>query len=234
MPSEKDFPLQDEMYPGAVRSFIWHSFFTAMMPSFAHEKTWAGDTYCTKDSQGARGAVTFAKDAFFAAVFTSHSSRNPYPTDNQSSVPYTFAPYLESLPASLQDLAENRTLRYLVDDYDGKVQPVITTAFWGQGKGSRFEAAEPWSSVYENGGDLFQIELMGEEEAILALMENYECTDVQIIEALRSVVQRKVESNSETLQMDPDCRELLQEIAIDDDALSLSKSLFAQIGISVD
>ncbi len=168
-----DFPDRPRLWRGALLATIAHAISVAEDPQLSYELSWDGINYSRQDSQGTRGTVTFAPAATVAVFRDDSSDRTPWRSANQ----YELNWFLRGIPEDLERLARDEALQYVLDEYDGKVSPVITAAFWGYA--DSLTAAEPWTDVVRHGAHLLSTELLEPEDAIAEWTDYYDLSDEQ-------------------------------------------------------
>jgi hypothetical protein len=181
--------------------------------------------YSVQDSSGSRGTISFA-DGYCVGVFRNEKTERAYKN---------FKPaieYLQNVPENILKLAEKEALQYVLDDIEGKEQPVITTAFWGNTDG--MFSNDSFDDFLSYGGKLLEIEAMDTESAIIELAGNYEFSVNEIV-LLKSNYERKVASPNDPITLKK------KEIAMigsgfDVDKLDMEecKNSFKEIGIYFD
>jgi hypothetical protein len=130
------------------------------------------------------------------------------------------------MPPALRALAEAETLQYLLQEHQGVIRPIITTAFWTEG--DRLAANEPWDQVYEHGAALVRFPLMGQLPAVEALRGDYDLSQAQV-ELLQRLFRQKIDANGTSISLDwTDMQELLAEGS---EGLQECRELLTSIGI---
>ena len=215
-------PKRSQLWQGSLLATIAHSLYVVADPELSYELSWDGPNYSRQDSQGTRGTVTFAPDRLVAVFRDDHSSRMPERAD----APYNLDPYFTDMPEDLRALAHAEALQYVFDEYNSKIAPLITAAFWS--RGDTLTAAEPWSQVLKHGAHLLDTELSEPEGAVSAWAEYYGLSDEQV-DLLRALFRRKTTIPDEQITLDQpeyrilvskgsegleECRELLLALGI--------------------
>ena len=203
---------------------IAHAIGVAADPMLSYELSWDGINYSRQDGQGTRGTVTFAPSATVAVFRDDSSARMPGRSGNQYDLDWFF----RGVPAEVMVLARNEALQYVLDEYEGKVSPVITAAFWGNA--STLNAAEPWAEVFRHGAHLISTELAEPEAAIVQWTEYHDLSDAQS-NLLRVLYTRRVEvKDSEVILGKRECAALAHKGA---DGIEESRELLAAVGIKL-
>lgn len=216
------FPSTERLRNGAILTTIAHALWVVANPTFAYELSWDGKNYNRNNSQGARGTVTFAEEGVVGLFYDLHSERSPY----RHNASFDMQKYLAPMPAHLRVIAQQETMWYLVDEYQGNKIPVVTTAFWSIG--NVLTAAETWEEVTKHGAHVVRLETIDEQTAMAELVRNYVFSATQI-GAIRSVYLHRINSRNLPLAVKQneiesflvngragidDCMELLASIGI--------------------
>jgi hypothetical protein len=191
-------------------------------PALAYEVSWDGLNYNRQDTMGTYGTVSFYEDSVVGVFFDLHSPRSPF----KSKKKYDMQPFVRGMPVELRARAEQETLQYILEEYDGIIQPIITAAFWS--KGEHLTASEPWANVVTHGAHLIRIEVMQTERAIREIQTEYEFSDEQL-QLVRSVYERKVEVPNSNLLLSEQEREQISSQGMQ--GLEQCRELFSKIGI---
>ena len=117
-------------------------------------------------------------------------------------------------------------MQYLLDEVNGNVVPLITTAFWGNEKETF--SNDTFEKIHNNGGFLIDRQLLNIEDAFNSWKEYYDMTEQQY-KLLRSIYKRKIENNDKLLLMSKD--EILMIGTDDEEGLKESEISFNEIGI---
>lgn len=161
---------REKLWKGCILASIAHAIMVAHYPEISNEHSWDGINYNVQDSDASRGTITF-QPKFCIGAFRDESKINFIPNHKQAIEHFVGA------PIEIKTLANNETLQYLLDDIDGKVNPVITTAFWGVEE--EIFSMDLFDKVYINGGHLLSKQLMNFNEAIRAWTEYYDMDNNQ-------------------------------------------------------
>jgi hypothetical protein len=226
--NDSEFPERGRLWPGAILGAIVHAIAVTQYPEISNEQSWDGDNYNVQDSMGSRGTISFSGDDLVGVFFDDDSPRNPFNSEDDGD--YDLEVFLEGMPDGLRQLARERALQYVLQDYEGAAQPIITAAFWSRGE--RLAAAEPWQEVFDNGAHLVRIQLMETEEAFDEWQEQYELSDEQMALA-RSVFERKMADPTAPLKLEGRELELLTSWAESEEGMKECRESFGEIGISL-
>ncbi|MCQ3929356.1 MAG: hypothetical protein DPW16_02770 [Chloroflexi bacterium] len=226
-------PLVQDLRTGAILYSIAHAIFTAAHPFLAYEVWWDGMNYVRSDTQGTYGAITFKNDAVVGVFFDHESPRSPYNRKRNSFLfskkekEFDIDRYFRGIEPHLYSIVQTETLPYRLEEFRGKVVPMITTAFWSSG--DYLVGAESWDNIFKNGAFLVKIELLPTYEAMPLIEEDYEFTTKQM-DLLASVFNRRMGTESPiTLRSD----ELQVLLAEGREGIEASKTLLKSINISL-
>jgi hypothetical protein len=223
----ESFPSVSQLWQGCILGTIAHAIWLVQEPDFAYEQSWDGSNYSVQDGEGCRGSITFQdNNAKVIGVFRDENSpRNPLVSEEGN---YSLTPFFEGIPEELLSLANDEALQYVLEEYEGATQPIITTAFWN--KGETLTAAEPWSEVLTHGASILEIQLMDTDDAIEEWEANYEMSPSQV-SLMRSLFERKIATPNSPISLNNDELNLL--LSDDGEGLDESRELLGGIGIIV-
>ena len=182
------FPQRDDIWHAAIVSTIAHAVWVIQHPLLAYEQIWTGDVYSIQDSQGTRGSIAFRDKYILGAFFDSESHFNPFSERDLHDDNYDIDRFFYGMTNQL-DFLKNEVLQFLLDEYNGKTIPIITTAFWGVSELT--DAATSWSEVVSNGMHILADRIGDLETVLKELRANYEFEDDQV-DLVRSIFQQKV------------------------------------------
>lgn len=220
----KKFPRRNDLWRGAILNTIAHAIWITSRPLLAYELSWDGSNYSRQDTMGTHGTVSFYEDSVVGVFFDLHSPRNPF----KSKKKYDIQVFEKGMPSELLMRAEQEALQYVLEEYEGKIQPVITAAFWS--KGEHLTAAEPWANVVTHGAHLIRIEVTQTEKAFREIQTQYEFSDEQI-QLVRSIYERKVEMPNANLLLTERERDQISSQGVQ--GLEQCRELFSKIGITL-
>ena len=212
---------REQLWKGCILSSIAHAIMVAHYPNLSNEHSWDGINYSVQDTQGSRGTVTFHSDCMVAAFRNDKSERLAARGNAINAIQY-----FDGAPQNVLKIAEKEALQYLLDDINGNDIPLITTAFWGIG--DDVFSVDTVDNMLINGGELLEIQILDEKEAIAAWREYYDMSDEQCY-LLTLIYRRKIGNPSEEIVLSKD------EIAMigtdEQEGLDESKISFGEIGI---
>lgn len=209
---------REEIWQGCVLASIAHAISVAHCPEISHEQSWDGLNYNVQDSLGARGTITF-HPKYLVAAFREDKSERVTRYINALE-------YFKDSPEEVKMLASNETLQYLLEDNDGKLIPVITTAFWGNRE--KIHSQDELDVIIENGGFLLERQTTDIEIAIKEWQEYYEMSDLRI-NLLKSIFQRKIENPSKIIILTQNEIQMIE--SDDEEGLNESRLSFEELGI---
>jgi hypothetical protein len=182
-----DFTME-ELYKSRLLFSIADAIYSASCShKFEYPHTWDGMNYNQDICTGVRGVIYFAYGSCVGAYQDIkcdsawyHDIRNGKKTAIE---------YFQNAPEYVKTLAEEKVLQYLFDETDYGVQPVISTAFWGDGEGLFSE--DTFENFQEYTGQELLIQHIKYDQAIKACEENYEFEKEQM-ELLKSIYALKI------------------------------------------
>jgi hypothetical protein len=212
------------LYQGAILATIAHALSAARFPSLVYEHWWDKSTYLTQNSMGTRCAITFDTMSInlVGTFFDAHSPRSPFGSVED----YDYRPYFLGMPPKLRRIRD-KNLRYMLDNLDGKVIPIITGAIWSMETGTY--SIESWKEVCFHGGEIIRVQLMEAEEAMVIWGEDYELNKQQIT-LMRSLYYKKVNNPGVRITLALDTGEYAD---VFEEITDLSKTLLNMIDIEL-
>jgi hypothetical protein len=168
-----------DLHEGCVLATIAHAVASLSYPELAAEQSWTGPSYNVQDSAGTLGTITFHAAGIFGAFFDVRSSRAARANEVTA--------HLDDTPEPLL-VARDETLQFLLQDVDGRVQPVITSAFWSEA--DLLASWEPWASVRAHGAHLIDRQLAGGDAPPESWQLAQSLTDAQL-ELVRRIHQHR-------------------------------------------
>jgi hypothetical protein len=169
-----EFPSLEQLRKGSLLRTLTHAIWVVKDPSLAYEIGWAGTTYLVQNSMGGYGAVTFKASQTIGAFFDVHSSRNPLKGAQIRPVAL-----FQGASEEVRKLANEETLKYMLKEYDGLVQPAITAAFWSNKE--ILSAAESWDDVVKHGAYLVAEDFFTDlQEGLDRLNADYDLSSFQV------------------------------------------------------
>ncbi|UTT43401.1 hypothetical protein [Exiguobacterium aurantiacum] len=159
---------RQNIWEGCILASIAHAVFIADAPDLAYEHSWDGDNYSTNDGQGSRGTVAFGQEIYVAGFRNERFAFNPVDANQ----------YFIEASDQIQQMAEQETLQYLLDEVDGEDRPVVTTVLW-ESEQSVF-SSHPYDVMLERGADLLEVQASAYEAALEYWEENFELTEEQL------------------------------------------------------
>ena len=98
--------------------------------------------------------------------------------DNRISSDIEALNYFQGAPKDIIKIAKEETLQYLLEEVNGTVVPLITTAIWGDE--TTLLSIDTLEELYKNGGEILKRQLMDTHSAIQSWREYYEMNEEQV------------------------------------------------------
>lgn len=216
------FPLtKQQLWQGCMLATIAHAIMVAHYPELSSEHSWDGLNYSVQDSEGARGTITFS-DSYYLGAFRDDNSKRLSKKDGL--VEYTA--YFSGAPQGIKQLAEEEALQYLLVKVDGTVNPLITTAFWGNEKESI--SRDKYDDFVHNGGFLIKKQLMDWNNGMESWREYYDMTQQQC-DLLKIIYTKKITQSNKIIKLNKYEIGMIQ--TADDEGLDESRTSFGEIGV---
>lgn len=207
---------RQNIWEGCILASIAHAVFIANDPEFAYEHSWDGDNYSTNDGQGSRGTVAFGQEIYVAGFRNERFAFNPVDANQ----------YFIEAPLQVQEIAEQETLQYLLDEVDGATRPVVTTVLWESEE--HVFSSHPYDVMLERGADILEVQASAYEAALEYWEEYYELTEEQLV-LVGKLYHLKVEDPTRQILLS---EEDIQSINANDvEGIEESKCSFAEIRI---
>lgn len=206
------------LWEGCILSSIAHAVSIAEYPELANEHSWDGFNYNIQDNSGGRGTLTFHSKYLVAAFRDDNGERIENCQDALM--------YFQDAPSEVKEIATTETLQYLLDDFDGQLQPSITTSFWSVE--DKIYSQDDLSDLIENGGFLLEHQSADFDEAIENIQEYYELSDIKI-DLIKTIFNRKIKNPSEEIILNQKQIEIID--CGDEEGLKESEESFSELGI---
>lgn len=158
------------LYDNCLYSSIAHAISNVRNPFFAYTQSWDAQNYSFHYGSS-RGTIAFNlhNGIFAGAIRDEQSSRvRRYPKHKAIEL-------FNGASEAVQNLANNETLLYLLDEIDGITLPVATTAFWSEG--SQIVLGDDMKNFLENGGVFISNILCSMKELNAYWKEEYALTE---------------------------------------------------------
>jgi hypothetical protein len=209
---------------GAIAQAIW----VAPDARRAFYLSWDGSNFNINTGSGEHLSVSFTPERVVGAAYDIHSPRYPFRTHYRPFGGDHYDPlaYVAGAPAAVVALAQAKPLRYLMDELQGVLQPIVTAAFWSEGE--LLAAAEPWPQVVEHGAHVLRIELLEPDAALPEWENEFGFSEAQV-RLLASLFQRRLAAPDGQIWLTAEERRLLTaegEAGVDE-----SRALLAAVGI---
>lgn len=220
-----EYPKTAVLWRGVILRAILHAIMISKELELAALLSWDGKNYVINNLDGTYGAITFDGGNVVGVFFDAQSRHNPFGSDEK----YDMEQFLAGMPKVLRSLAEEQTLRYNRQTYQGKAVPLITAAFWSEGE--YLTAAFPWQEVLSDGAHIISNELLDDTEAALREWQDaYQCSSEELALA-RSLFERNVANPSTPIVLSHSDLELLRKGSQDSGALTDSLNALEPTGI---
>lgn len=207
-----------ELWNGCLLASIAHAIMVAHYPELDYEHSWDGLNYSTVDVSGGRATITFTDTWCVGAVRLDRAI--------DLSIPSAMT-YFQGAPQEVIEWARKETLEYLLDeDEDGETRPCITTGFWGDDE--QLFSRHSLVAFIQNGGFLFNIQLMDDALASEAWREYYDMNNRQV-SLMESLFRRKIHEPGVTIHLTSE--EIGMIGSMDPEGIRESKQSFEEIGI---
>ena len=207
-----------DLWNGCMLASIAHAIMVSHYPELSNEHSWDEISYSAQDSQGTRGTITFTSNNHCTGAFRDEKSDRICGNN--------YMKYYHTAPEQIKKLAENETLQYLLENSNGQVVPVITTAFWGID--NMIFSTDSEENMKKNGLNLMDRQIMPFQKAINSWVEYYDMSIGQK-ELLTILYEIKVLNNEANIIINENEIKLIE--CDDLSALEYSKEAFLEIGI---
>lgn len=168
-----------EIFPGTMQRFwsnsllaaIAHAIAVSRYPGMSNSHAWDGVAYSVQDGMGGRGTAYFQlgenglPTRCAGACFTLHTERK-----REGGNPPDPLTYFQQAPQEQRDLAE-RCFDYLLEDFEGRALPWVTSGFWSVDE--QIISQDSFAEFLKHGGDLFEAELLTQNEALARWRERF-------------------------------------------------------------
>lgn len=212
--------MKQQLWEGCMLATIAHAIMVAHYPELSNEHSWDGMNYSVQDSEGVRGTITFSKNYYLGAFRDDNSKRL---AKKDELIKYTA--YFSKAPQNIKQLAKQETLQYLLVKVDGRINPLITTAFWG----NKEEAIsrDKYDDFVHNGGFLIKKQVMDWKKGIDSWREYYDMTQQQC-DLLKIIYDKKIIQSNKIIKLN---KYEISMIQADDEGLDESRTSFGEIGV---
>jgi len=222
-----EFPTTAVVRPGAILGTIVNSIMVAQLPELEYLRSWDGVNYNVNDGEGTFGTITFGKTCLVAAFFDVHSKKSPY----RSATAYEISSFFEGMLDDHHKLLEGETLQFLLQNYQGKLVPLVTASFWDDGE--RLTGALPWDELLANGAEIVAVELMENKDAALSVWEEQYDMSLEQVQLAQALFQRTMTMKQAQTELEDAEFRLLRSMAHSEEAIAACRRSFSTIGIVV-
>ena len=103
-------------------------------------------------------------------------------------------------------IAKDEALKYVLEDVEGVVKPVVTAAFWGTWK--QLFSTQSLVDIVDNGGHIIHTQLLPYNVAVDEWCEYYEL-DTKQVNLINRLFEKKISSNGNTVKLSDNDIQLL-------------------------
>jgi len=178
-----------KLYEACILSSLTHAVAVGMYPELNYEHSWDKINYSMNDSEGCRATITFHKNHIIS-VFQDNSCVDT----NVDALDF-----FEGAPKEIIELAKNETLQYVLENVDGIVKPVISSAFWGDW--NELYSVIPFDEIVDKGAHIITVQLLPFKEAMEEWSDYYDLDESQI-KFIKHLFDKKIKENTFTLSND--------------------------------
>ena len=178
-----------KLYEACILSSLTHAVAVGMYPELNYEHSWDKINYSMNDSEGCRATITFHKNH----IITIFQDSSCVHTDVDA------LDFFESAPKEIIELAKNETLQYVLENADGIVKPVISSAFWGEW--NELYSVIPFDEIVDKGAHIITVQLLPFKEAMKEWSDYYDLDESQI-KFIKHLFDKKIKENTFTLSND--------------------------------
>lgn len=178
-----------KLYEACILSSLTHAVAVGMYPELNYEHSWDNINYNMNDSEGCRATITFHKN-YIIAVF--QDSRCVDANVNALD-------FFEGAPQEIIELAKKETLQYVLENVEGLVKPVISSAFWGDWEA--LYSISSFDEIFEKGAHIIETQLLPFDEAMDEWSDYYKLDESQI-KFIKYLFDKKIKENTFTLSND--------------------------------
>lgn len=211
---------KNKLWQGCMLASIAHAIMVSHYPEVSNEHSWDGMNYSVQDSSSSRGTISFGKEYLVGAFRDDNSQR--LSKENFKNYRY----YFKDCPEKIVQLAQQECLQYLLDEINGELTPVITSAIWGIE--SDIFSNDTLDKLIDNGGRLIEKQILEIKSACEYWRNYYDMTEKQY-ELLWNIYKRKIKSSNQKFFMSRN--EIDQIGSVDEEGLNESRLSFSEIGI---
>ncbi len=207
-----------QLWEGCVQGSVAHAIFTARAPDFSFTHSWSENNYSVNNASGCRGTISFQITngiSFVGAFFDENSNKNPFKNGGFICTDELFS----NLPRSLAKLGRNETLEFLLQVWEGKTVPIITSLFWGNE--TKTECFGGHEDFLQNGGRIVCKEMFPPSDSLELWCEEFELSDVEL-HHVKNLFSRRMTTNKDAeVYLTPEELKFLEEISVGDEGFSL-------------
>jgi len=198
---------QKALWEGCILAAIAHAIMVSEYPELYSEHSWDEMNYNMQDLAGCKGTITFFEGGL-VAVFQSieHINFKDYKLDNTIE-------FLKGADQKVIKIANEEALQYVLEDVEGNVIPVISSAFWATG--DEIYSNLSWNEIIKNGGYILKNQLQPIDDAILSWSEYYDMNEEQM-KLTKILHKRKLIAGNEEIKLTDEEKSILIRLYGDD------------------
>ena len=167
-----------KLLSGCIISSIAHAIMTNQYPNFAYEQSWDGYCFSIQDGSGGRATIAFYDKLCVGVIRNEESVLYDQKTVEQN--------LMVKWPEKIKDLARKDALQYVLDEYEGITQPIVSTMFWA----SRYRCHIARTVCRRDDLELLKPLGLSRTKAMKYWIEYYEM-DARAIRLFEKLVERK-------------------------------------------
>lgn len=118
-----DFMNYDTLYKRCVMASVAHAIMVGKYNLLSAEQSWDGINYSFQNMEGVRGVISFSEGGYIC-VIQNNGADEVYTEGHVSEI-------LCGANEKIVNLAKEEALQYMLVNYNEKMVPFISTAFWG-------------------------------------------------------------------------------------------------------
>ncbi|VTS04820.1 hypothetical protein [Tuwongella immobilis] len=220
------------LWEGAVLGGIASAIMSAKDETFGRFRLWQDNAYICDGLDGREGTVFFesgwkATPGWVAsAFFNPKCESSPF----RSSV-YNLNAILDGMPTHQRDVVNDAIRDYMSDEDEGKMVPLVTSAFWSTKEG-RLVANTSWEQLFCDGASLVTTEVKGfTDEAVAEWGSNYQMPSPLLDLAIKLYQKRVTDGQAKIELLTAETRLLLEHA--EDKSLGSCQQYLSQMEIYI-
>lgn len=182
-----------KLWEGCILTTIAHAIMVEEYLELSNEQSWDGMNYNVQDSCGCRGTITF-HEKYLVAVFQDINNKKMI----EKCIKEGALNILNIKQKSIEDIASDEALQYVLDDVNGNTIPLITTGFWGIN--NEIYSAHEYKTVEENGAYIITNQIKRLDENLQQLINYYDIND-ELVKLIESIYFRKIQNPASNIKL---------------------------------